>query len=56
VVLGNARPYDRFIAAPQNTLFIAGEPLAKKLYPQAFYDSSAMSSTATRNRATRICT
>lgn len=37
VVLGNARPCDRFVAAPQNTLFIAGEPLAKKLYPQAFY-------------------
>lgn len=37
VVLGNARPYDRFIAAPQNTLFIAGEPLSKKLYPRAFY-------------------
>jgi len=37
VVLGNARPYDRFVAAPQNTLFIAGEPLSKKLYPQAFY-------------------
>jgi len=36
-VLGNARPYDRFMAAPQNTLFIAGEPLSKKLYPQAFY-------------------
>lgn len=37
VALGNMRPYDRFIAAPQNTLFIAGEPLSKKLYPQAFY-------------------
>ena len=37
VVLGNARPYDRFVAAPQNTLFIAGEPLSKKLYPQTFY-------------------
>lgn len=37
VVLGNARPYDRFTTAPQNTLFIAGEPLSKKLYPQAFY-------------------
>ena len=36
-VLGNARPYDRFMVAPQNTLFIAGEPLSKKLYPQAFY-------------------
>ena len=37
VVMGNARPCDRFICAPQNTLFIAGEPLSKKLYPQAFY-------------------
>jgi hypothetical protein len=37
VVLGNARPRDRFLAAPGNTLFIAGEPLSKKLYPQGFY-------------------
>jgi hypothetical protein len=37
VVLGNARPRDRFVAAPENTLFIAGEPLSKKLYPRAFY-------------------
>jgi hypothetical protein len=37
VVLGNARPRDRFVAAPENTLFIAGEPLSKKLYPQSFY-------------------
>lgn len=37
VVLGNARPCDRFVTAPQNTLFIAGEPLSKKLYPQSFY-------------------
>jgi hypothetical protein len=37
VVMGNARPRDRFVCAPQNSLFIAGEPLAKKLYPQAFY-------------------
>ena len=37
VVMGNARPSDRFIVAPQNTLFIAGEPLAKKLYPKSFY-------------------
>lgn len=37
VVLGNARPYDRFTCAPHNTLFIAGEPLSKKLYPQSFY-------------------
>lgn len=37
VVLGNARPRDRFLCAPANTLFIAGEPLSKKLYPQSFY-------------------
>lgn len=37
VVMGNARPCDRFVAASENTLFIAGEPLSKKLYPQAFY-------------------
>lgn len=37
VVMGNARPRDRFVCAPQNTLFIAGEPLSKKLYPQSFY-------------------
>lgn len=37
VVLGNARPRDHFAGSPANTLFIAGEPLAKKCYPQAFY-------------------
>jgi len=37
VVMFNARPYDRFECAPQNTLFIAGEPRVKKIYPQAFY-------------------
>lgn len=37
VVLWNARPFDRFDCAPQNTLFIAGEPLQKKVYPAAFY-------------------
>jgi len=37
VVMGNARPRDRFVCAHQNTLFIAGEPLSKKLYPQSFY-------------------
>lgn len=37
VVMYNARPYDRFDCAPENTLFIAGEPLEKKLYPAAFY-------------------
>lgn len=37
VVMGNARPRDRFVCAPQNTLFIAGEPISKKLYPESFY-------------------
>lgn len=37
VVFYNARPWDRFFCAPLNTLFIAGEPLEKKLYPQSFY-------------------
>ena len=37
IVMWNARPYDRCRVAPQNTLFIAGEPLSKKLYPRAFY-------------------
>ncbi len=37
VVLFNARPYDSFVAAPQNTLFIAGEPLQKKVYPKRYY-------------------
>ncbi|RME35556.1 MAG: transferase [Gammaproteobacteria bacterium] len=37
VVLANATPRDRFRVAPCNTLFIAGEPLEKKLYPPAFY-------------------
>ena len=37
VVMGNARPRDRFVCAPQNTLFISGEPLSKKLYPRSFY-------------------
>ena len=37
VVLYNARTCDRFPCAPQNTLFISGEPPAKKTYPQAYY-------------------
>ena len=37
VVLANARPYDRFVCAAQNSLFIAGEPLEKKLYAPGFY-------------------
>ena len=37
VVMGNARPVDRFMAAPENTLFIAAEPPTKKIYPKRFY-------------------
>lgn len=37
IVLWNARSRDSFTVAPENTLFIAGEPLAKKRYAQAFY-------------------
>lgn len=37
VTLYNARPYDRFVCAPQNTLLIVGEPLAKKVYPKSYY-------------------
>lgn len=37
VALYNARAYDRCLLAPRNTLFIAGEPVSKKLYPKAFY-------------------
>ena len=41
VVLANARPDDKFRCARQNTLFIAGEPLEKKLYAQGFYKQFA---------------
>lgn len=37
IVLWNARPVDRCEVAPENTLFIAGEPPAKKVYPKGFY-------------------
>lgn len=37
IVLANARPTEQCRVAPQNTLFIAGEPPAKKIYPQKFY-------------------
>lgn len=37
VVMGNARPVDRFMGALENTLFIAAEPPTKKIYPKAFY-------------------
>jgi Glycosyltransferase family 10 (fucosyltransferase) C-term len=37
IVFANARPCDRIRCAPENTLFIAGEPAEKKVYPLAFY-------------------
>jgi hypothetical protein len=37
VVFYNARACDRFVCAPANTLFIAGEPPAKKTYPVKYY-------------------
>lgn len=37
IVLYNARPRDRFPCALENTLFIAAEPLAKKVYPHRYY-------------------
>lgn len=37
IVLANARPAERCLVASHNTLFIAGEPPAKKIYPQKFY-------------------
>ena len=37
VVLANARPIDRCIIPHKNTLFIAGEPPEKKIYPRKFY-------------------
>lgn len=37
IVFANARPRDMMRCAPENTLFIAGEPEEKKVYPKAFY-------------------
>ena len=37
IVLGNAKPCETALVASANTLFIAGEPPAKKCYPKAFY-------------------
>ncbi|MCX6874476.1 MAG: glycosyltransferase family 10 [Verrucomicrobia bacterium] len=37
IVFAGSRDRDRLVCAPENTLFIAGEPPAKKIYPQAFY-------------------
>ena len=37
IVFANARPRDMMRCARDNTLFIAGEPEEKKVYPKAFY-------------------
>ena len=37
IVLWNARPIDQCSVAFENTLFIAGEPSSKKVYPKDFY-------------------
>ena len=37
IVAANARPFDRMRVASENTMFIAAEPLQKKVYPRNFY-------------------
>ncbi|MCU0780398.1 MAG: glycosyltransferase family 10 [Akkermansiaceae bacterium] len=37
IVWAHGRDGDRMVCAPQNTLFISGEPPAKKIYPRRFY-------------------
>jgi len=37
IVYCGARPQDRMVCAPENTLFIAGEPPSKKIYPRGYY-------------------
>ncbi len=37
IVAGNARPADMMLCSPQNTMFIAAEPLEKKVYPLKYY-------------------
>ncbi|MEI6605691.1 MAG: glycosyltransferase family 10 [Verrucomicrobiota bacterium] len=37
IVFAGSRDRDRMHCAPENTLFIAGEPPAKKIYPKNFY-------------------
>lgn len=37
VVWANARPVEQVKVSPLNTLFIAGEPPAKKIYPRRYY-------------------
>ena len=37
IVAGNARPTDTMVCDPRNTMFIAAEPLEKKVYPHKYY-------------------
>jgi len=37
IVFAGSRDRDRLLCAPENTLFIAGEPPSKKIYPKGFY-------------------
>lgn len=37
IVFVGSRDHDQMVCAPQNTLFIAGEPPSKKVYPKDFY-------------------
>lgn len=37
IVWANARPVEQVKVSPLNTLFIAGEPPAKKIYPRRYY-------------------
>jgi hypothetical protein len=37
IVYCGSRPDDRMVCAPANTLFIAGEPPSKKIYPRGYY-------------------
>ena len=37
IVAGNARPTDTMFCSPKNTMFIAAEPLEKKVYPLKYY-------------------
>lgn len=37
IVFAGSRDRDHLLCAPENTLFIAGEPPSKKIYPKKFY-------------------
>jgi len=37
IVFAGSRDRDQMLCAPENTLFIAGEPPSKKVYPEKFY-------------------